>query len=168
LHQANNPQTRESKLRIVERFIDIHHHVGTIQEPGSEYLRGEMEMRWGYLGAHAVCFQGSDGMNNVCLVGSSHHVIGEQRLADKTGAVGTSNLPAIVGLSGLTVLGGYAAIRIGLRRFREMASRFPKQRLEFLAVMLETDSKQFDGKGKTSLATPVYVALAPVKQAMPP
>jgi hypothetical protein len=36
-------------LKVVERYIDRHQRVGTVQEPGSEYFRGTMPMRWGWL-----------------------------------------------------------------------------------------------------------------------
>src|ERR1700683_2245150 len=80
LRRADNPgPTRVAKLRIVERFIDAHHDVGTIEEPGREYFRGQMNMQWGDMAVPAVCFRGTDaqGSEGVLLVGSKYHVIGE-------------------------------------------------------------------------------------------
>src|SRR5215467_14393211 len=54
--------TRTAKLRMVEQFIETHQHVGTIQEPGKEYFRGQMLMTWDWAGREegGVWFQGHD------------------------------------------------------------------------------------------------------------
>ena len=57
--------TRIVKLRIVERYIDAHHNVGTIQTPGCEYFRGQMDMIWGV--DDAVLFHGSDSQSQQCV-----------------------------------------------------------------------------------------------------
>lgn len=41
--------TRMAKLQMIERYIDKYHHVGDIENPGREFFRGSMEMRWGWL-----------------------------------------------------------------------------------------------------------------------
>jgi hypothetical protein len=41
--------TRIEKLRAVERYIEKHHHVGSVSEPGQEFFRGKIEMQWGWL-----------------------------------------------------------------------------------------------------------------------
>lgn len=41
--------TRMEKLRVVERYIDKHHHLGDISDPGREFFRGTMDMQWGWL-----------------------------------------------------------------------------------------------------------------------
>lgn len=41
--------TRMAKLRAVEHYIDKHHQVGDISEPGREFFRGSMDMQWGWL-----------------------------------------------------------------------------------------------------------------------
>jgi hypothetical protein len=82
LHQADDPgPTRTAKLRIVERFIDLHHDIGTIHEPGQKYFRGQMDMVWSWLGEdkEGVWFEGKDFKQLQCigLGGSRHHVLGE-------------------------------------------------------------------------------------------
>jgi len=82
--RADDPAlTRAAKLRVVERFIDRHHHVGTIEEPGNEYFRGRMGMAWGWLGNATqvtergiVLFQGWQDHHTVVLASSSRHVLG--------------------------------------------------------------------------------------------
>lgn len=45
LREEDNPvPSLAAKLRIVERFIDLHHNVGTMSEPGQEYFRGKTLM----------------------------------------------------------------------------------------------------------------------------
>src|SRR5207302_1787459 len=45
LKHADNPErTRAAKLRIVERFLDRHHQVGTLDDPAGDYFRGRMQM----------------------------------------------------------------------------------------------------------------------------
>lgn len=81
LKRADNPvPARAAKLRVVERIIDRHHHVGTIEDPGNEYFRGRMQMAWGWLRPppvdDMVVFQGWQGHHTVVLAGSSRHVLG--------------------------------------------------------------------------------------------
>lgn len=77
---ADPAVVRSAKLRVVERFIDRHHQVGTIDEPGNEYFRGRMTMAWGWLhnttAEDLVLFQGQQNENTVVLAGSSRHVLG--------------------------------------------------------------------------------------------
>jgi hypothetical protein len=81
--------TRMAKLKVVERYIDRHQRVGTVQGPGSEYFRGTMPMRWGWLrdpaapytsphhGFNVAFFRGERDDHTVVLVGSRRHVLGE-------------------------------------------------------------------------------------------
>jgi hypothetical protein len=102
LRKAEDPvPARMSKLRIVERFIDEHHNVGSIEEPGREYFRGQMDMQWGWL-AYApgdryripiVFFRGQEHSQLVMLAGSRRHVIGEPPDAE---AVTMSAMPGII------------------------------------------------------------------------
>lgn len=166
LREASRPApTREAKLKIVERFIDAHHHVGTIQEPGNEYFRGRMDMRWGYLGVNAVCFQGIDPQSShgVFLVGSRHHVLGEMRPNSDYGAA--SNLPGIMGIIGIMGIPGRL---YDLAKRGGKFSHFPKQHLEFLAIPLTEDEFDEQSEGELDrqadahivLGTPLYVAIA--------
>jgi hypothetical protein len=83
LRGADDPgPTRMAKLRVVERYIDAHNHVGTILDPGSDYFRGTMSMGWEWVGGdQGVWFQGNDYQARQCigLGGSRYHVLGELR-----------------------------------------------------------------------------------------
>jgi hypothetical protein len=73
--------TRMAKLKVVERYIDSNHDVGTIESPGFQYFRGTMAMRWGALledeTARVVYFFGKRDGHAVFLGGSRNHVLGE-------------------------------------------------------------------------------------------
>lgn len=89
LKRADNPTpARAAKLRVVERFIDRHHHVGTIEDPGNEYFRGRMQMAWGWLRTppvnDMVFFQGWQAHHTVVLAGSSRHVLGRAAVEEET------------------------------------------------------------------------------------
>lgn len=77
--------TRMAKLKVVERYIDCNHQVGTIHSPGTQYFRGTAPIRWGWLmedGTDRVVFfygKRDDG-HVVFLVGSRHHVLGAEPL----------------------------------------------------------------------------------------
>jgi hypothetical protein len=50
LRGSEQPEaTKMAKLRTVEHYIDKHHHVGDISNPGREFFRGSMDMQWGWL-----------------------------------------------------------------------------------------------------------------------
>jgi hypothetical protein len=99
LQKTQDPTpARTARLRIVERFIDEHHHVGTIEEPGDEYFRGRMKMQRGWLGYGSgktlpiVFFKGQADSHIVMLAGSLRHVIGDNPRAV---AAAYSSLPQI-------------------------------------------------------------------------
>jgi hypothetical protein len=104
LRQTDQPApVRTAKLRVVERFIAQHHHVGTIQEPGHEYFRGQMDMQWGWLAGYAwnetppiVIFRGRESSQFVALAGSRRHVLGERVADSSRNAEAWSALPNIL------------------------------------------------------------------------
>jgi TIR domain len=50
IRNAEQPTlTRMAKLNVVERYIDRHHEVGALQQPGTQYFRARMPVRWGWL-----------------------------------------------------------------------------------------------------------------------
>jgi hypothetical protein len=94
LREADNPAlTRAAKLRIVERYIDLHHNVGTISEPGHEYFRGTADISLAYLGKNFIntsrptrpIFPAPVGFistespesDAVIMTGSQHHMISD-------------------------------------------------------------------------------------------
>jgi hypothetical protein len=175
LRNAKDPAPgRMDKLRIVEHFIDKHHHVGTIENPGHEYFRGQMNMRWGWLGEDGVWFQGSqaDGSHCVGLAGSRHHVLGELR----TSSYGTSTLPSIVraleridsGQASSDMAqaelpaGWLSRIFWGDLPNSLHSTFFQSQNLGFLAVpLLDIQAPlRHVGKAHVVLGTPVYLAMA--------
>jgi hypothetical protein len=191
LRQADNPDpTRAAKLKIVERFIDSHHHVGTIQGPGNEYFRGQMDMQWGWLQDRAVWFQGNDFGHAQCVAlgGSRRHVLGEQPNRDlEYPFEATSLLVSVMKVIHEAAAGikhqdsdkelpDWAEIiyEDGLLGFAGV----PKQRLDFLAIPLaeaqvRVPKERLDMMGippaeaqlkmptvHVVLGTPLYVALA--------
>jgi hypothetical protein len=182
LRKSENPApVRMAKLRIVERFIEKHQHVGSIRSPGREYFRGQMGMQWGWLtgsrGPLPIVFFRSEERRQeviqvVMLAGSRRHVIGESPDAE---AVAYSSLPHII-----AAIGDYISdesVRdeqrsqspeLALRymtRIKIMPPNTPVQNVEFLAVPLAESTTSSLAEGTTSwhvvLGTPLYVALAP-------
>jgi hypothetical protein len=191
LHQADNPGlTRAAKLKIVEQYIDSHHHVGTIQEPGNEYFRDQMDIQWGWLQDRAVWFQGNDFEHGQCVAlgGSRRHVLGEQPNRDlEYPFEATSLLISVIKVIQEAAAGikhqdpgkelpDWAEIiyEDGLLGFTGV----PKQRLEFLAIPLaeaqiRVPKERLDTMGTplaeaklqhpdvhVVLGTPLYVAVA--------
>jgi hypothetical protein len=173
LRQVDNPApARTAKLRIVERFIEQHHHVGTIEEPGSEYFRGQMDMSWGWLISDdqpGVVFLGR-GTSVVALAGSRRHVLG----TDPRAGGSISPAPAIIVAFGAHIIPegpytehdhlGFDLYERALSLAKEDLSRgAPTQRLEFLAVPIgEAEMRgwpdpEFKGLHGV-LGTPLYVA----------
>jgi hypothetical protein len=175
LRGLDNPgPTRMAKLRVVERFIDAHHHVGTIQEPGPEYFRGQMDMRWGNV-QDAVWFQGNDAEDLQCvgLGGSRYHVMGEQ--PPSVGAISRSALPALLELR-FNVFPENPRVQAELPwEWHDLIdwsgdgvfTGFPTQRLVFLAIPLAEAQAELlpeEGPVHVVLGTPLYVAMARLRQ----
>jgi hypothetical protein len=187
LREAPNPgPTRSAKLQVVERFIEAHHKVGTVQEPGREYFRGQMEMQWGWAGDDAVWFQGGNEERShyrqyLGLGGSRHHVLGERPPSirrsrsvwpyimnvleelDRENPWIRPELPhnwadlVDVGPGSKPVPGFGKIIEHRELELRELGSGFPKQWVDFLAIpLVET---QLDNV-HIVIGTPLYVAMA--------
>lgn len=187
LREADNPgPSRIAKLKIVEKYIDAHHRVGTIHQPGGEFFRGQMMMQWGWGGTFrngvpdspdAVWFQGNEskGSLRVGLGGSRRHVLGEPKMWPG----GSSTLPII--LAGIEDalswrdLPSWDSDRYnytGEDMIRHMSMELesdadwiqknnPAQSLEFLAIpLLETSVKIRKNDIRIVLGTPLYVAHA--------
>jgi hypothetical protein len=180
--------SRIAKLRVVERYIDAHHHVGTVQKPGMEYFRGQMDMQWGQipnLDASSrlstwlqgfVWFQGSasGGSQRLGLGGSWHNVLGQERNALERKEFNTSSSILYAIMEALrqgssSVLDHelrHGVTEKGLKRFaaaewdQDIAAN-PTQRLDFLAVpLLERQIKTKDHEVHLLLGSPLYVAMA--------
>jgi hypothetical protein len=173
LSKAEDPgPTRTAKLRIVEQFIDNYHHVGTCEDPGQEYFRGQLDMRWGWLeqptsndAPPIIFFKGEEGDLNVTLAGSSRHVIGTPPDAR---VFASSALPHIItaisrSISDESALAEmpHESIRWAratrVRELRIFPADSPNQRMDFLAVPL---AEEREPDSHVVLGTPIYVALA--------
>lgn len=185
LSKADDPaSTRAAKLRVVERFIDKHHNVGTIMAPGTEYFRGQMDMQWGLVRdpafedreVQAVYFKGtaSEG-RGILLVGSSRHVLGESPAWDwpsmSTYARMMEMLQMIAERSGGQNVGAlldaypgaeHSIVRawsvLGEPSYHNELS-VPKQRLDFLAIPFAEYTSTVWAH-HVVLGTPLYVAMA--------
>jgi hypothetical protein len=172
LRKAENPTpARMAKLQIVERFIDEHHDVGTYEDPGRGYFRGQMDMQWGWLtsprhdASTIVFFRGEGDSQIVMLAGSGRHVIGEPPNAN---AFAGSALPHIIAavsehISDKSAIAGLPSESPEWTRpLRASEARLypkdtPTQRMEFLAIPLVEDRM---ADVHMILGTPLYVALA--------
>jgi len=99
---------RAAKLRVVERYIERNHRVGSVGVAGAEYVRGSMPMRWGRIPSPRslegppglrlpmVFFKGEMGDQVVMLAGSRHHLLGEYASVGSAAITSGSDLSAIV------------------------------------------------------------------------
>lgn len=172
LHHAEDPSpARMAKLRIVERFIDDHHNVGTCENRGREYFRGQLNMQWGWIthpsrnAASIIFFRSKEDTLSLTLAGSRRHVIGEP---PDVSAVAGSALPHIIAgisdhisdKSALAGLPSESARWVRATRVRELRLHpedAPSQPMEFLAIPLAEDRGP---DVHVVLGTPIYVALA--------
>jgi len=165
LRQADPPPAaRTAKLRMVERYIDTHHRVGTIGAPGHDYFRGSMPMQWGWLadggyhdmsisGLDTVFFRGERASYVVVLAGSRRHVLGEQPAAEDSRLFAHSATPNIFAVIGEHISRSPGLSQhwrdqwevpvdppeVGLRDAAQLELRGPSQNLEFLALTLIQD-----------------------------
>ena len=184
LRQSDNPTpTQTAKLRIVERFIDSHHHVGNAQEPGREYFRCQMSMRWGRAVQDSVLFMGIDpeSSTKVILGGSLGHVLGTDK--PTIGGVSRSHLYAITQTlniltesreknskpfhriegEGIWLEKAWhflSETQIEVHSAEKGYSVAPPQQLEFLSIPLVKSRPEISGRPHIVLGTPLYVALA--------
>jgi hypothetical protein len=102
IKEAGQPApTRMAKLIVVEHYIDRHHPVGTVQNPGRQYFRGTIPMRWGWLedsydSYNVAFFYGMRDGHAVFLAGSRYHVLGAQPLPANAGLFTGSVTPTII------------------------------------------------------------------------
>lgn len=183
LREADQPgATRIAKLRVVERFLEENHTIGSIQKPGREYFRGKMDMEWGWTGGDdsGVWFEGNDFNEGqyVGLGGSRYHVLSESpqgrlRKHANSGTAAPSIIRALEDsgffldtrirnseLSG-ELPGGWQGY-VSRRPYVPRSGHIPPQHLEFLAVPL---AETYIDSGEPApvhvvIGTPLYVASA--------
>ncbi len=81
--KPNQPEeTRYSRLKVVQSYIEHHFDVGTVEAPRT-YFKGALPMRWGPISAPSspsetkwVFLAGSTGQTTLGLAGSRGHLIG--------------------------------------------------------------------------------------------
>lgn len=172
LHKAADPSpARMAKLQIVEQFINDHHNVGTCENPGLEYFRGQLNMQWGWLTrpsvdkSSIVFFRGEEDSLSVTLAGSSRHVIGAPPEASFFAGSALPHIITAIGdhisdKSALSGLWSESARWTRVARVRELRLHpegAPSQPMEFLAIPLAEDRSS---EMHIVLGTPIYVALA--------
>jgi hypothetical protein len=189
LRGADNPAaTRLAKLGMVERFISKHHRVGTVEHPGLNYFRGEMEMEWGWIGLddRGVWFQGNDFGNSryVGLGGSRYHVLGEIRELGIRPVAGRRHLVEALDSSGflrnpelrhgemtgdLPRYWSECVDRSPVTSYDPWSGRVPPQRMEFLAIPLAETRVNVPNEGPVHVVvgSPLYVAAATRPMAPP-
>jgi len=195
LRGADNPgPTRTAKLQVVERFIEKHHRVGTIAQPGLEYFRGQMDMEWGWIGEdeRGVWFQGNDfdDWQYVGLGGSRYNVLGELPQLQMPPMTGLPYIQEALQSSGFLSdprlteheltgdLPSYWHAYIDRPEYRRRTHGNPSQRLEFLAVPLAAPaaipatrqpafSPGFTPHGAATLTCPRTRASSPARSARP-
>jgi hypothetical protein len=181
---AAKQETRYSKLKLVNSYIEKHLGVGSLENPAS-YFKGIIPMRWTQL-QDAAYFGGQDSNFHIGLCGSACHLT-EQSIPKQGSRYSTSfgawqffkqfmahNVTPETEETNNALLKGLLKIddSDNERMFKYMNNVYrnlektPLQNLEFLARIL------FEGREKVSvdafsdadrttiLATPIYVALA--------
>jgi hypothetical protein len=158
--------TKFSKLKVLDEYVQAHEDVGTVDQSG-QFFKGVMDLRWGIWGDlnrpedKIVYFSGMTGMTALGLGGSPRHLIGSAPGAVLDGMGGKSNLLRILGA--LADDPDFAELR---RQERDawvahaVASSTdkmpgPPQRLGFLARRLYHEA----GSPSVLLGTPVYVTV---------
>jgi hypothetical protein len=182
LRGADNPgPARLAKLQLVERFIEKHHQLGPIEQPGPEYFRGRMDMDWGWIGLddRGVWFQGNDFGNAqyVGLGGSRYHVLGEIRELNARPMSGRPDIVAALESSGflrnpelrrgeqtgdLPRYWSECMDRVRVTSYDPWSGGVPPQRLEFLAIPLAETQVVVPKEGPVHvvIGSPLYVATA--------
>ncbi|HTS98619.1 MAG TPA: SAVMC3_10250 family protein [Streptosporangiaceae bacterium] len=176
LHKTYHPdKARTAKLKVVEQFIDARCEVGTIQRPGHQYFRGNMKMRWGFpasdgLRSDAVCFVGwePEYPRLICLVGSRHHVLGENPpVVDQSWSLLPTIMEDLAGLNDRSesetrdVIDDIGELPRIFNADGGIFRRLQPQQLQFLAIPLIEEG---DGTGYAPhivLGSPLYVTMAP-------
>jgi hypothetical protein len=181
---ANEPSLYQ-KLAAIEKYIEKHQGVGTIDSP-QPYVKGTMDMSWGLYASSLVFFVGTTSESILSLGGSTHNVIGHE-LAHPT--VSYSDTPHMLALleqefaltteaeaRDETESDGFGDRTNQVLRSIEQASITDwgvRHRVSFLAKRLLQGAEvpksrnlitgltgQEGGRKRVVLGTPLYVALA--------
>lgn len=157
--------TRYQQLDIVEEYLAQEYDIGWMTEPSS-WFRGDLGLRISV--AHEnrgpVFMTGTDGDLVVALVGSTHHVIGQQHTSQDL-RLGGSWLPALQALlrqetESTHALDDQDTLRETLMFSRKVTG--PATWCEFLArqLMRGTVTDRDGRRWEIVIATPLYVAMA--------
>jgi hypothetical protein len=163
------------RLKLVEAYLEREFDVSWISEPAS-WFRGDLELRIaGYGSARGPVFMtGSEGDTVVALIGSAHHLVGQQAVPEFLRTY--SSLPSLFHLlrdapedwpldepwqaGGRRDLGGERDLRQVVTFARSLKE--PATYCEFLARrLLRGTLPSSDGRElEVVVGTPLYVALA--------
>lgn len=166
-------------LHLLEKYLEKKGLVGSVDDPGSLYFRGQMDMLWGRLDIgdrDVVVFQGQAANSRViALVGSGRHTFAEPSSLPLSRR--HSFLPEV--LRALNAHAYASGINTGHNGDDEQASslnpsrdrdlwamclgqplfNIPSQRVEFLAeILAEHKGDPAGGIPAALLASPIYVA----------
>jgi len=179
--ERESDDSRVARLQSVVQYLRSEVAMGTVDQP-SEYLAGELAMKWGpYVlllpnteaadpnlnrvrrPTDFVLFGGATEKTFCGLVGSAHHLVG--RTAPTEGAedyVGSALPDSLRYLEELAA--GLTSTRPDdtLGRLGTLIDRMrgPAQKLEFIAKRLLEGSATYGPKTHCVLASPIYVAMA--------
>lgn len=183
IKQRETDDTRYGKLEVVENYVKNHFDIGTVVDP-TPWFCAKLDMRSGvYLdrSGHSLAhFSGEEDGTLLVLVGSTYHLIGEDRTKSNSMYVPMSNTRAVfslahsaskdevwlndrVGASDLALRS-----RIGedaftmMHLFGDPTIGIPES-CEFLARQLfsiRLDHERATPFSKLLVGTPLYVALA--------
>jgi hypothetical protein len=147
--------------------------VGSIDEPGSDFFYGRMDMQWGFPARGAMigdlaCFVGHDVASSrlICLFGSRQHVLGEGPTREvksfstppRIAAALRQLIEAPDSSDGHDRRNVMDVVRRVLDPDRGFLSAEPKQHLEFLAVSLAEAVVGSWDPLDVVIGTPLYVA----------
>lgn len=156
--------TRYHQLDIVEEFLAEEYDIGWMTEP-SFWFRGDLGLRISVTrnGTGPVFMTGSDDNLVVALVGSAHHVIGQEHSSTPDLRTGGSWLPALQALlrqENTDTLNDQKTLRDTLLFSRQVTG--PATWCEFLArrLMHGTVADRDGREWEVVIGTPLYVAMS--------
>jgi hypothetical protein len=165
LQRAATELTRYDRLEIVEEYLAGEYDIGWMTE-SSFWFRGDLGLRISVTrnGNGPVFMTGQDGDLVVALVGSAHHVIGQEHTSPDL-RMGGSWLPALQALLRQESVNPHALDeRDTLRETMEFSKQVtgPATWCEFLArqLMRGTVTRRDGREQEVVIATPLYVAMS--------
>jgi hypothetical protein len=164
LQRSGTELTRYHRLDIVEEYLAQEYDVGWMTEP-SFWFRGDLGLRMSVTanGRGPVFMTGTDGNLVVALVGSAHHVLGNDHASSPDLRMGGSWLPALQALlrqESTDSLDDRETLRDTFAFSRRVTG--PATWCEFLAkrLMHGTATDEDGRQWEVVIGTPLYVAMS--------